>query len=318
MSYSNLLLLAPFLSLLTACDHPTDQSYQGYIEGEYVYLAAPLSGYLGTLNIARGSHVDANALAFNISAEQEQQGLNEMESRAIAALEHLHNLSESRRPQEIAVMEAQLHSAGASFRLSDTQLKQQEALAAKGFVSSARLDEVRATYARDAAQLDSARQQLAIYRNSIGRWPELRGAEAEMRATQAQVAQKRWQVDKKKVLIPAPGEISETYYRIGEWVPAGQPVVSLLPDGKRLVRFYVPETRLASLHMGQAIHASCDGCVAPITATINFISSQAEYTPPVIYSQGSREKLVFRVEAVPAAKDATHLRPGLPVEVKLN
>jgi HlyD family secretion protein len=88
-----------------------------------------------------------------------------------------------------------------------------------------------------------------------------------------------------------------------------------LPDTKRRIRFFVPESIIATLHNGQAIEAHCDGCATPIPATISFIAVQAEYTPPVIYSQGSREKLVFRIEAVPEPQDALRLRPGLPVEV---
>jgi HlyD family secretion protein len=110
--------------------------------------------------------------------------------------------------------------------------------------------------------------------------------------------------------------VADTYYRPGEWVPAGAPVASLLPDARRRLRFYVPETMVAGLAPGQPVVATCDGCAAPIRATIDFIAPQAEYTPPVIYSTGSREKLVFRVEAAPAAEQAAALRPGLPVDVR--
>ena len=100
-------------------------------------------------------------------------------------------------------------------------------------------------------------------------------------------------------------------------IAAGAPVASLLPDTRRRLRFYVPETVVGTLQPGQAVEARCDGCAAPIRATIDFIAPQAEYTPPVIYSRGTREKLVFRVEAAPAPDDARRLRPGLPVDVRL-
>jgi HlyD family secretion protein len=124
-------------------------------------------------------------------------------------------------------------------------------------------------------------------------------------------------VERKAVSAPAAGEVTETYYRPGEWVPAGAAVASLLPDNRRKLRFYVPETALAGLKPGQAVEAACDGCAQPIRASIDFIAPQAEYTPPVIYSRGSREKLVFRIEAAPAPEQAASLRPGLPVDVRL-
>lgn len=305
------------LLLLTACKPATTPFYQGYIEGEWLYLSAPLAGYLEKLNIARGAHPAKGTLAFTLSADQEQHGLQEAEARAQAAVERERNLTNPRRPQEIAALESQLQAAQAALQLSTSQVKQNEILAAKSYISAARLDELRTVKARDAAQVEVLRQQLANAQATLGRSAEVRSAEAELLAAKALVEQRRWQVENKAVLIPSEGEISEIFYRVGEWVPAGQPIASLLPSDKRRIRFYVPETQIATLKIGQAIEASCDGCAAPIPATINFIAAQAEYTPPVIYSQGSREKLVFRVEAVPAPQDAPRLRPGLPVEIRV-
>jgi len=311
------LALAVLAMLLPGCGKETEPSYQGYIEGEYLYLAAPLAGYLDTLQAARGKRVAQGAPIFSVAADPEQQGLEEAQARETGAREKLRNLSEPHRPPEVAAMEAQVRVAEAAMQLSERQLRQQESLAAKGFVSSARLDEVRATRTRDAAQVDAARQQLATYRATLGRAPEMRAAAADVEAARAQVAQKRWQVDKKVMSAPAAGEIAETYYRQGEWVPAGQPVASLLPDNMRRIRFFVPETAVARIHSGSIIEASCDACAGTIRATVDFVAPQAEYTPPVIYSRGSREKLMFRVEAVPAPEQAAALRPGLPVDVRL-
>ena len=317
MSTSKLLLLALLPSFFTACNKPAEPYYLGYVEGEYIYLATPISGYLKSLNVTRGSHADARTTAFTIDDDLEVQSLDEMKARENSAKERLQNLSESRRPQEIATAEAQLQSAEAALRLSQSQLTSQQALAEKGYVSELGLDAARTAKAHDAALVEAARQQVEMYRKALGRQAELGGAKADVLAAQAQVAQKRWQRDNKKVLIPTTGEITETYYQKGEWVPAGQPVVSLLPDDRRRIRFFVPETVLASIRNGQTVEASCDGCSAPVVGTISFISAQAEYTPPVIYSQGSREKLVYRVEAEPISKDGSHLRPGLPLEVRL-
>lgn len=314
---ARLLAAAVLAALLGGCGKEDHGSYQGYIEGEYLYLAAPLAGYLNTLDAARGSRIAAGAPVFSVAAEPEQQGLREAEARETGAREKLRNLSEPHRPPEVAAMEAQLRVAEAALQLSERQLQQQESLAAKGYISSARLDEVRAARARDAAQVDAARQQLATFRATLGRVPEMRGAEADVDAARAQVAQKRWEVEKKVVAAPVAGEIADTYFRQGEWVPAGQPVASLLPDTLRRIRFFVPETVVANIRPGITVEATCDGCARPIRGTVNFVAPQAEYTPPVIYSRGSREKLMFRVEAVPAAEQAAALRPGLPIDVRL-
>jgi HlyD family secretion protein len=303
--------------LLEGCSPSVPSGYQGYVEGEWLYLSAPLAGYLENLAVTRGGQAHKNDVAFTLTADQELHGLREAEARARAAKDREQNLAAPRRAQEIGALKAQVSAAEATLRLSTSQLQQQETLAANGYVATATLDAARAAKARDAAQLEALHQQLDSARNALGRAAEVSSANAERQAANELVAQKRWQVEHKTVLLPDDGEITETYYHPGEWVPAGQPVLSLLPADKRRIVFYVPEKIIATLHSGSMLQATCDGCAAPIAATVNFIAAQAEYTPPVIYSQGSREKLVFRIEAVPAQQDAARLRPGLPVEVHL-
>ncbi|MGH8552659.1 MAG: HlyD family secretion protein, partial [Methylococcales bacterium] len=197
-------------------------------------------------------------------------------------------------------------------------LKRMEGLIQKGFVSKADLDETRSLRDERAAQVEAAREQLAAFRITLGRQGEIQGAEADLEAARVKIEQKRWQVDTKSVTAPSAGQITETYYRPGEWVPAGQPVLSFLPDDRRRIRFFVAQGRIAGIRLGQQVQADCDGCPAPIRAKVTFIAPQAEYTPPVIYSRESRAKLVFRVEAVPvAAEYAAKLHPGLPVDVSL-
>lgn len=312
------LLPIAVLALLTAaCNEEKAAGHQGYIEGEYLYLAAPQAGYLKSLDAVRGSRVQAGQAVFAIATDPDAQALAEAEARAGAAREKVENLKEPRRPPEIATLEANLQAALASQRLARTRLSQQESLARAKFVSQAALDEARSAFEQASAQVEANRQQLATYRSTLGRQSEVRGAEADLQAAAALAEQKRWVVERKAVNAPSAGEVSETYYLPGEWVPAGAAVASLLPDAHRRLRFYVPETNLAALKPGQKVEAGCDGCTTPIRATIDFIAAQAEYTPPVIYSRGSREKLVFRVEAVPDPEQAASLRPGLPVDVHL-
>lgn len=304
--------------LQTACGRTDSNGYQGYVEGEYLYLAAPQAGYLKTLDAPRGSRVKDGQTLFAIASDPDDQALVEAEAKAGSVGEKLENLKAPRRPSEIAALEANLRAAEASLRLTRIQLQQQEALAEKNFVSKAKVDEARSTHDQAVAQVEAAKQQIATYKITLGRQAEVRGAAADLDAANALVAQKRWVVERKAVTAPAAGEIVETYYRPGEWVPAGSPVASLLPDTRRRLRFFVPESVVAMIKPGDAIEASCDGCASTIRATIDFVAAQAEYTPPVIYSRGSREKLVFRIDAVPTAEQAPLLRPGLPVDVRLS
>ena len=311
--------LAPIVLALLAvgCDKDVATGYQGYVEGEYLYLAAPQAGYLKSLDAARGSRVSAGQAVFSIAADPDVQALAEAEAKAGAAREKVENLKEPRRAPEIAALEANLQAAQASQRLAQTRLRQQESLARAKFVSQAALDEARSAFEQASAQVEASRPQLATYRSTLGRQAEVRGAEADVRAAAALAEQKRWVVERKSVTAPTAGEVTEIYYRPGEWVPAGAAVASVLPDERRRLRFFVPETDLSTLKPGLRIEGGCDGCAESIVATVDFIAAQAEYTPPVIYSRGSREKLVFRIEAAPLPEQATMLRPGLPVDVRI-
>jgi len=109
------------------------------------------------------------------------------------------------------------------------------------------------------------------------------------------------------------GRVEDIYFREGEYAPAMTPVVSVLPPKNIYVRFFVPETQFAKMRLGQKVSITCDSCAKNITATVTFIAQQQEFTPPVIFSVGSREKLVFKLEA--RAPGGLKLNPGQPVEV---
>lgn len=116
---------------------------------------------------------------------------------------------------------------------------------------------------------------------------------------------------------PRAGLVYDTLYREGEWIAAGSPVVRLLPPQNIKVRFFVPEAVVGGLAPGRAVSLHCDGCAADVPAAISFISSESEYTPPVIYSNETRVKLVYMIEARPSPGDAPKLHPGQPLEVRL-
>ncbi|MDR2924754.1 MAG: HlyD family efflux transporter periplasmic adaptor subunit [Azoarcus sp.] len=317
MKRPRLLAVCIATCILAGCGHDDAPSYQGYVEGEFLYLAAPQAGYLKSLDAPRGTRVSEGQPVFAVAADPDIDALQEAEARADSARGKVENLKEPRRQTEIATLEANLRAALANLRLAKTRLERQKSLAHENFVSQAAIDEAIGNYDQALAQAQAARQQISTYQDTLGREPEVRSAEAELQAAEAQTAQRRWTVERKTVSAPAAGEIADTWYRPGEWVPAGAPVASLLPDDRRRLRFFIPETLLARVQIGQTIEARCDGCAAPIRAVIDFIAPQAEFTPPVIYSQESRGKLVFRVEAAPAREQAAALRPGLPVDVRL-
>jgi HlyD family secretion protein len=295
------------------CAERTPAGYPGYVEGEYVRVAAPLSGTLLQLTVERGAEVAPDAPLFTLESEQERAARAEAESRVRQAQATLANLEKGRRPPEIAAVRAQLAQAQASLRQSEADLVRTQKLVADKFLPPQKRDESIATRDRDRARVAELSQQVQIA-NLPARSDEIAAANAEVKAATDALAQAQWRVAQKSQVAPAAGLVIDTLYRVGEWVPAGAPIVSLLPPANVKIRFYVPEPIVGTLRIGDAVDVRCDGCGAPINAKIRFIAPQAEFTPPVIYSKENRASLVFLVEARPDAFNAA-LHPGLPVDV---
>ena len=307
--------IAPLLALaLSACQKPPPASWQGYAEGDYVRVASPLAGTLSSIAVEQGMQAAAGAPLFVLEHASEQSARQEAQQRVLAAKAKLANLQSGKRPVEIAAIAAQRAQARAALQLAETNLARQQKLVGAGFISRAALDEARANRDQAAAQVAEANAQINAARLSA-RSAEQSAAAAEVRAAEAALAQADWKLAQKAVLAPVAGRVEERYYRPGEWVAAGNPVLSLLPPQNIKLVFFVPETQRASLRPQQRLRVHCDGCTRELQASVAFIATQAEYTPPVIYSRDSRAKLVYRVEARLAPNDAMLLQPGQPVDL---
>jgi len=301
--------------LLAACTPKAPDSWSGYAEGEYVYVAPALAGTLTRLSAQRGQAVAAGELLFALDVQNEQAGREEAAAQLESALALAANTTKGRRSDEIAVIQAQLAQAQTASQLAERELARQQGLVAQGFISSARLDEANSAAAQARARVGELGAALRVAKLP-GRTDEQAAAAAQAQAAQQVVAQSAWREAQKSRSAPVNAHVVETYFREGEWVNAGQPVVSLLPEGAVKARFFVPQAEIGAIALGQPVQLQCDGCGAPIPARISFIATQAEYTPPVIYSNAQRAKLVFMVEARPSAADAARLRPGQPLDVR--
>jgi HlyD family secretion protein len=302
------------IALLVACEKETNNSWQGYIEGEYVMLASPYAGQLQKLYVRRGDQAGEGKPLFALEQEAERAARMEAQQRLKSAVARLENLRAGRRAPEIDALRAELKQAQVARELSAKNLSREEELVRSGATSRARYDDARSALERDKARVAEVAAQLKNAQMPLGRESERQAAEGEVEAARAALAQAAWRLEQKSVAAPMAGLVHETFFVEGEWVPAGRPVAALLPPGNVKARFYVPETSLSAISAGREIEIRCDGCPASIAAKVSFVSSQAEYTPPVLYSKESRAKLMFLVEA---RLEGTNLRPGQPVDVRL-
>lgn len=177
----------------------------------------------------------------------------------------------------------------------------------------------KAAVAENEAAVTNARQTYertdVLLKRAVTSQKAFDDAESTLRSAEARLNSTRTRLERRKLFSPAAGTIQEVYFRVGEMVQPGRPIVSLLPPGNTKVRFFVPQATLPRVHIGDRIVIRCDGCARELLARVSFISAQAEFTPPIIYSQEERARLVFRVEAIPEHPE--NLRVGQPVSVAL-
>lgn len=302
-----LLVIAAAAILVWALFGPRPRTayLSGYIVGDNLDLAAPVSGTLQSVSLVDGQRVFQGQAAFRIApatlAAQGQQASANIEANQT----------------QISTAEANLRKA-----LADVAASQAAALNARQNLSRLSLvkhDDPAAVAGTDIDKASAALRQananvLAAEKAADARRAEIAQARAQ---TQQAIGGKRSvdiQVSQLAPLVPAQGRVDQVYFQVGEWVSANQAVVSIIPDGKVKVRFFVPEAEVSHYRPGAAVRFSCDGCQSGLTARIGYVSPDPEFTPPIIFSRDSRARMVFMVEAYPA--DPRKLNPGLPVEVE--
>jgi HlyD family secretion protein len=311
-----LALAVGLLAAATSCgDESSRGTYQGYIEGDYLYISSPSGGKVERISVEKGARVEAGALLYELDQEPEASSYQEAESLHSAAKALYKDKTKGRRPTEIAAIEASIAQAEARLAFSEKEFRRLGSLHEKEAIPEERLDSAQAAYARDRAAVAELKETLKTAR--LGdRTGQLEAAQRQVEKTKAALDMAAWSLAQKRGIAPAPARVVDVLYYEGEYVPAGYPVVVLLPADKVKARFFVPEPELSALRTGQEVTIKIDGIEGPIVGTISYISPKAEYTPPFIYSKDSRAKLVFMVEAYFAPDVAGSLNPGQPVEVR--
>jgi HlyD family secretion protein len=293
---------------------PGQANYLGYVEGETVMIAAPQAGRIAKRPATKGAAIRKGDPVFSLDtivATAEQ-------ARADAAVQtaqaQLDNLLTGKREPELELIRAQRHEAEAGLALAKSDLVRALSLTTSGTSSRITLEQAQAAVSQFQARVAQFNAS-EVAGKLAARDAEIDAARSKVKEAEASAAQARAKLADLAPLSPLDATVEDTFFDVGEWVSAGQPIVSLLAPEAITLRFFVPEQALAKAQPGTGVHFTCDGCGTVKAATITHVETTPEFTPPVIYSQGVRAKLVYLVEARPDAVDPL-LRPGLPIEVE--
>lgn len=277
--FKYLLILICFActTFLTACTDNQDISLPGYIDGKFTYISSSYSGKLKKLYVAAGQQVNANQPLFILEEFPEQEDFQAANAR----------MAEAADMQRKAMQQ---------YGLEKKQFNRQRYLYNKGVISK-----------------DEFQTSLVAYQQASA---EVKAAEANSLARKADRDKAEWASKQKIVNAPVSSLVFDTYYSEGEFVQNGIPVLSLLPESQVKVVFFVASTQLSNIRLNQTVDVQCDHCKTALQAKITYISNKAEYTPPVIYSNEQRAKLVYRVDAT-LLNNIFQVHPGQPVSVLL-
>jgi HlyD family secretion protein len=305
------------LLALAACGRSDTETYQGYVEAEYVHVASPVAGALSELRVHRGDQVAAGSPLFSLEQEYERAALAVATYSLRQAADKLANLQKGQRPSELTSFRARLGQADTSLKLAQTEYLRRKKLYEERTISTEEMDKARTDYELKVQQVREAAANLTTA-NLGARNDEISAAQAEVEAAKARVEQAAWTLNQKSQAAPAAALVFDTLFSQGEWVPAGKPIAVLLPKENITVRFFVPEGTVGRLSTGQEGEVRFDGATEATPVRISYISQQAEYTPPILFSSQNRAKLVFLVEAKPIKPEsASALHPGQPVDIRL-
>jgi HlyD family secretion protein len=305
-----LIAVAVIAALMIAPKFRRPTVLSGYIEGEPLYLAAPVAGTVTAMHVVRGQDVAAGAPLFVVDPQQPRSARDQAAAQVAAAEAQAVDARKGQRPLELAVLDANIAAAEARARDAEAALRRVAFLEAKGYDSKAALDDARANAQSADAEVKAAKKQRDVA--TLGsRADQIRAADARVSEAQAGLTGAAARLSDVAPSAPSAARVEDVFFQQGEWAPANQPILSLLPDARIKVRFFVPEAALSAYRVGATIRFACDGCAKGLTAKIAYISPRPEFTPPVIYSREARDRLVYLVEAQPTVR----LNPGQPVDV---
>lgn len=294
---------------------PRDRSggaLSGYVEGEALYLSSSTAGPVSRVNVKRGQRVVAGQPLFVLDAGPSVSARDQAAAAVAEAESRLDDARKGQRPQELAVFDAQQAAAQAQLNEAQAELNRISPLVRQGIYAPARLDSARAARDTAAANVKAIVRQREA--GTLGARPDaVRAAEAQLQQARDALVSAQSLLDRTSPKAPSAARVEQVFFQDGEWAAANQPVVSLVPDDRVRIRFFVPERELSAYRIGQSVGFTCDGCAEGLSATIDYISPRPEFTPPVIYSRESRDRMVFLVEARPINPRA--LNPGQPVDV---
>jgi membrane fusion protein (multidrug efflux system) len=300
-----------------------------YVRANNTTLAAKISGYVATLNVADNSYVHAGDVIATIDDGDYQLAADAAQQKALTQQATVDRIGRQIEAQQAAVdqAKAQLASAQAGQTRAQLELDRQQALAGKEFASKQALETAQANRDQAVAGVQGAQGALDAANANVD---VLRAQQQEAVRTLAELrtAQAKAERDLSFAVIRAPvdGVIGNRAVQPGDYVQTGQRLASLVPLDDVYIDANFKETQLARLQPGQPVDVSVDALpdhsVQGTVASVAPASGSVFSLLPPDNATGNFTKIVQRLAVrvqLPAGVTAQRLlRPGMSVVVSVN
>lgn len=300
------------LSLSPGCQEAAPAPNIGYVETDWLYVAAPESGRVVAQPIREGARVAVGDILVELDRDAQEAAVEEARARLEQLEAEARDLASGARAPELSALEAHLREAEARRTRAAVEVERLGPLVAEGIATAREGDLLRADLDAANAAVEAGTQDLEVARLAA-RPAHREAAAAAIESAAAALRDAEYRLDQRTLRAQRAGRVEEVFFAEGEFANAGQPLLALVPDDATVVRFFVPQAKLPNIALGAPVRVVADGRPSSIEAVVSFIAAEAEYTPPVIYSKDVRDKLVFRIEARLPAGSGLHA--GLPVEL---
>jgi membrane fusion protein YbhG len=288
---------------------------QGTIEVEETDVVSTVEGRVSRFRVREGATVRAGDTVATLVSSTLPDDLHEREARVARAEAELRDLERGSRPEEISRAEADLRGAAAEDARAARDRERMEALGQTDAVSQQEVDQARSVAAQAHERREAARETLDLLRAGATR-EAVQAARSRLAEARAALAQGQATRGELTLVAPVGGVVLPQFYRVGELVAEGKPVLTIADVSHPWVRVYLNQKDLPAVTVGGPAEAKLDGAPGqPIAGRVVAINHQAEYTPRVALTLEERADLVFGVKV--ALDDVGRMaRAGLPVTVR--
>lgn len=308
------LIIWIFTLLILGCKDKSDLKIQGYLEADYIYLSSETGGKIRSIMKSRGDQVSKEERLISLDNDMIVKDREVIVNKIIQENISLRNIEEGIRESELKILNIQLAKLQAEYSYNQSKLRKLSSLKEKGYISIEEANDAQNRVELISYEISRLRAEIE-HKKLPARLEEINLQKEKIESLKISLNKADIEIEKKNIFSSESGVVQDIFYKEGENVISGEPIIMLLPENSVKAKFYISNKNLHKVDYGKEVYLIIPGEEKKIRAKISYVSRKPEYTPPIIY-HNEQDNLLFLVEAIPQ-QSSKHIVAGLPVEVEL-